>query len=198
MIKKKVSEPHKYMLVDLLIYTPTITAGVSIEADHYHEMFGLFTDMSCNADVCAQMLGRVRSLKDNKLNIYCSYLRKKKSVQSGQIIDQVNKVLTTLFDREVFDSFYLDLWKENKIIDNLSDNNFLSRLLSLLPMKSRPSINGTSASSEFLKEVKASKDIVVQKRAQDIIDAKDLSTEEYEEIRKKRLQDIDVSEQETA
>jgi hypothetical protein len=38
------SDPNKYMLVDVLIYTPTITAGISIEATHYNYLFGLFED----------------------------------------------------------------------------------------------------------------------------------------------------------
>ena len=41
------------MLVDVLIYSPTITAGVSIETEHYDEIFCLFTDKSCNAYVSA-------------------------------------------------------------------------------------------------------------------------------------------------
>jgi hypothetical protein len=41
------------MLADALVYSPTITAGVSIEVDYYDEVFCLFTDYSSTADVCA-------------------------------------------------------------------------------------------------------------------------------------------------
>jgi hypothetical protein len=41
---KCLSDPNKNMLADMLIYTPTITAGVSIETHHYNKMFCLFTD----------------------------------------------------------------------------------------------------------------------------------------------------------
>lgn len=54
------SDPDKYMIGDVLIYTPTITAGISIEIVHYDNMYCIFEDQSCNADQCIQMIGRVR------------------------------------------------------------------------------------------------------------------------------------------
>jgi hypothetical protein len=48
--------------VDVLIYTPTITAGVSFERDHFDELFGLFVDKSCAVEICLQMIGRVRNI----------------------------------------------------------------------------------------------------------------------------------------
>jgi hypothetical protein len=38
--------------VDLLIYTPTLTAGVSFEEKHYDVMYGIFGARSCNAETC--------------------------------------------------------------------------------------------------------------------------------------------------
>jgi putative DNA primase/helicase len=67
------SKPNDRMLADALIYSPTITAGVSIEIDHYDEIFCIFTSQSSNADVCAQMIGRVRSLRLNRVSIFCDY-----------------------------------------------------------------------------------------------------------------------------
>jgi hypothetical protein len=46
---KDLVDPNNRMICDVLIYSPTITAGVSIEVDHYDELFGFFTDRSCNA-----------------------------------------------------------------------------------------------------------------------------------------------------
>jgi hypothetical protein len=38
--------------VDLLMYTPTLTAGVSFEEQHYDIMYGIFDPRSCNAETC--------------------------------------------------------------------------------------------------------------------------------------------------
>jgi len=49
--------------VDVLIYTPTVSAGVSFEErECFDEVFALFTSSSCDALAAVQMLGRVRSL----------------------------------------------------------------------------------------------------------------------------------------
>ena len=49
---------------DVILYTPTICAGISIECD-IKQIFCYFTSMSCAADICIQMLGRSRNLIDN-------------------------------------------------------------------------------------------------------------------------------------
>ncbi len=48
-MEKDLNDPNTRMLADVLIYSPTITAGVSIEVAHYDEIYGIFTDKSCNA-----------------------------------------------------------------------------------------------------------------------------------------------------
>jgi hypothetical protein len=56
--------------VDVLIYTPTISAGVSFEVpEHFDEVFALFTSASCDALAAVQMLGRVRSLRHRRYTI---------------------------------------------------------------------------------------------------------------------------------
>lgn len=54
---------------DLLIYTPTVTAGISFEERHFDVAFGSFTAYSCDVETCRQMLGRVRDIGDHKYYI---------------------------------------------------------------------------------------------------------------------------------
>lgn len=55
---------------DVVIYTPTVSAGVSFEVpSHFDELFALFTSASCDALAAVQMLGRVRSLQTGRLTI---------------------------------------------------------------------------------------------------------------------------------
>lgn len=55
-----------WKMLDVLIYTPTVTAGVSFEETHFDYMFGYFIDLSCSAETCVQMLGRVRNIRYNE------------------------------------------------------------------------------------------------------------------------------------
>ena len=81
-------------------------------------------------------MGRVRCLSLNRLSVFCEYSIKSRSTTPNSVISEVNEVLRAVYGHEAFDSFYLHLWKENKIVDNLSHNNFLARLLSLLHSRS--------------------------------------------------------------
>ena len=55
---------------DVLIYTPTIVAGVSFDKTHFHSCCAYFINRSCNAEMSSQMLFRVRNLIDNNMIIF--------------------------------------------------------------------------------------------------------------------------------
>lgn len=57
---------------NVLIYTPTVTAGVSFDVEWFHELFASFSDASCGVEECRQMLGRVRCLLDKRMTIALS------------------------------------------------------------------------------------------------------------------------------
>lgn len=44
---------QQFSKLDLLIYTPTLTAGVSFEKKHFDTMYGFFEPRSCNAEICS-------------------------------------------------------------------------------------------------------------------------------------------------
>ena len=71
---------------DILIYTPTLTAGVSFEEEHYDILFGFFMDCSCNVEACRQMLGRVRNLKTKTHNICFKYSGMPKMEEDPEVI----------------------------------------------------------------------------------------------------------------
>lgn len=50
-----------------LVATPVITVGVSIDAEHFDEVYGDFSGGSCAAEACMQMLGRVRRPRAGRL-----------------------------------------------------------------------------------------------------------------------------------
>ncbi len=70
-LKEHFSDVGRYWSqYDILIYTPTITAGVSFELDHFGYIFGYFVHTSCDAATCHQMLARIRNVRAKKSVIY--------------------------------------------------------------------------------------------------------------------------------
>jgi len=57
---------YYWSAVDILIYTPTVSAGVSFEKKHFDIMYLYLSDLSCDVETARQMLGRVRSLQDKE------------------------------------------------------------------------------------------------------------------------------------
>ncbi len=71
--KMHFSDVNKYWSeYDVLIYTPTVSAGVSFEAKHYDAVFAYFTDHSCPAETQIQMIGRIRDVADHRYHVYVS------------------------------------------------------------------------------------------------------------------------------
>jgi len=62
--------PSSWVNYDCLIYTPTIAAGISFEEFHFHSLLAIFTNRSCDVEMCLQMLARCRKLIDNEMHIY--------------------------------------------------------------------------------------------------------------------------------
>ena len=62
--------PSSWVNYDCLIYTPTIAAGISFEQSHFHTLVAIFTNLSCDVEMCLQMLARCRKLIDDEMHIY--------------------------------------------------------------------------------------------------------------------------------
>ncbi len=59
-----------WSMYDVLVYTPTISAGVSFERRHFDIVAGYFTDMSCPVETCMQMMGRIRDVAGRQYLVY--------------------------------------------------------------------------------------------------------------------------------
>lgn len=139
--------------VDVLIYTPTVSAGVSFEQKHFHKIFGYFTDQSCPVETCIQMIGRIRDLSTKKLFICLqatgnsfpttiddikSYVYEKrenlyKILNDTSLLGNIQIEYTIAGSRIVHHiGDYFQLWLENMRIKNLSKNSFIRRFLHIL------------------------------------------------------------------
>lgn len=134
--------------LDILVYTPTVSAGVSFEQKHFDKIFAYFTDHSCNAETCIQMLGRIRDVKTktyfvclklrgNNLSTETTSILKDLSNSRDQLFEGMNMEnlqveYTTNGTRTYHRSTYLTVWLENARIVRISKNNFARRFIYLL------------------------------------------------------------------
>lgn len=141
---------------DLLIYTPTITAGVSFDEPHFDVLYAYFKNAekkSCDVSSCYQMLFRSRQLKDKVMYIYCSQDKQKSpSVSYHKIKSSVQQKLNNInvedldmvhlkqiiYNNKPF-SLYCNYEKQNM----LSSYYFRSYLLSMLSDSGITTINIT-------------------------------------------------------
>lgn len=60
---------------DIIMYTPTITAGVSFEKKHYNMRYGYFSSLSSSAALSAQQLFRVRDTTDKNIHLCINQIK---------------------------------------------------------------------------------------------------------------------------
>lgn len=133
---------------DVLLYTPTITAGVSYEEIHYDKLYALFNDESCEVRAAIQMLHRVRDIAEHEYNICLD-------VRGGNMPTDINKIKQILYNNrenlfkdydvsllnftynndgtiKYYESDYFSLWLENTKYKNMSKNSFARLMISYL------------------------------------------------------------------
>ena len=192
--------------LDILIYTPTCSAGISFEIEHFDVLFGYFSDSSCEVETCRQMLGRVRQLSLKSYYIcFQSYLKNNLPTTIEDItenlyakkshlledIDQSTLQFEYTYDGKIkyYESNYFHMWLETVRIINLSKNNFIARFINqvadtkaqvifLEPMNEK-------ATSEIISECLIAKSEIKNSRASAIAVADNLTSEEVNLIREK-------------
>ncbi len=143
------SSVHKYWTeYDVLIYTPTISAGVSFEYKHYHKIFAYFTDHSCNVETCMQMIGRIRDVAHNQFHICIvasgDNLPCDREEIKEQLYERRKNLLSELNETGILVEYgkhgevkyhvtdYFYIWLENTRIKNLSKNLFTQRFIQMV------------------------------------------------------------------
>lgn len=128
---------------DILIFTPTCSAGISFEVEHFDVQFCMFTSLSCNVETCRQMMSRVRNIKTNNNYVYIQQLYLNLPTTSDAIQRQIRKNINILHSTDdniwlsyddngnikFYTSPYFHLWIENTIVNNHSKNNFSRRFI---------------------------------------------------------------------
>ncbi len=212
--KTHFSDVNTYWKVyDILIYTPTVSAGVSFEEKHFDKVFGYFTDQSCPVETCIQMIGRIRDVRTN-LHYICI------SATGNNLPTEIDALRNALYARREnlikgFDETglvteygprgeiiyhtgdYFQLWLENNRMKHLSKNMFIGRMVDAVSTWGATAEHltneifeqdtGLSADCDELTEIQINH---TQARAEirgdvckAVSNAKDLTEEEAEDIR---------------
>lgn len=134
---------------DVLMYTPTVSAGVSFEQVHFARVYGYFTSMSCNAATCIQMLGRIRDVGMRQTFLYLKQEpHDDLPTTRDEILERFYGRRAALFSKydEIgcFNEYlhdgsvvrhltpYFEIWVENVRARNLSRTTFMQMLLEML------------------------------------------------------------------
>lgn len=136
--------------LDVLIYTPTVTAGISFEEQHFDVGFGIFTSNSCDVETCRQMLGRVRSVRDHRYvinlqvvdgnyptdrylieSLLLSGMAMRELVGGAEVVASPIEASFNARSGEVeqYKAAHFDVVVENIIHANLSRNSFAERFI---------------------------------------------------------------------
>jgi hypothetical protein len=174
--------------LDVLVYTPTVSAGVSYERAGFDCMFAFLSPASCDVETARQMLGRVRALRDKTFyvcipsNPGASYptdiaVLERYVYERREFIcanhESRRAPSTVEFDPKTatirpYRSAFFPLWLENCRITNLSRNDYAGRFVD--------QVATTGAKVVYLTPEPGSEDAVkhtnkIRKSAVDAVDA---------------------------
>jgi|UniRef100_A0A6C0IZ35 hypothetical protein len=96
------SDVDTYWKYDCLMYTPTVSAGVSFEAKHYDRVYGVFTPHSSSVESCQQMLGRIRDVALKSYYIYIDPIYMSYVTDRGKIVNALKQEYSEL-QKEIAD-----------------------------------------------------------------------------------------------
>jgi len=205
---------HKYWTeLEVLIYTPTCSAGISYELEHFDVLFGLFYNTSCNVETCRQMMGRVREIIDKEYYLLLQEIEMPKLPETAHDLQQYlyNKRMNIAnyvndanlswnyeFDGSVkfYETDYYYIWLENMSINNMSKNDFILRFCTQIRHTGAKLHNLSEAEdSQFVDHTNA-KQMIGDKQNTDIAESAELVVEQVEEIlsRIDKQQDIEPEE----
>ena len=211
------ADVHTYWAgLDVLVYTPTVSAGVSFELPHFDALYGYFTDASCDVETCRQMLGRVRQLASRE-HVVCLVGRRNNLPTEVADISRLLRDKRTNLYREVNDaglgfsygpagevvfheSPYYHLWLETARIRNLSRNDFVGRFVAQVAatgaqVSSLEPPADLGAAARLIACRSAQSDARREVRAEDcraIAEAPDLAPEQVEDVRRLLERQADV------
>lgn len=187
---------------DIIMYTPTITAGISYENKHFDKVFGYFVNSSSPAEMSIQQLFRVRNLSDNEYHI-CMDIKggKNFSVELDDIEDAIIQRHSKLmlygeglhidnYHKQIIKDEYYQLYINVIKIINTSKNNYEKTLLDLLESHGLQIINVNITEKEKLlnKNTRKENNLIKKENEleedKDVINSRLITDEEFKNLDK--------------
>ena len=192
----------KWQEYDLILYSPSILAGVSFDLkNHFHSVVAYFNNRTTDAFMSSQMLFRVRNLIDNNLFIYTPVDYKKQSypISNTKIEHYINQkiilgsssmnylpnIIVDNYTSKVAKNNFYNMYKQTIKVKNMSImyfDTFLKKILQEHGVNILEIISPLD-NIEILKEI--SNDLVISKKeikredAIDIINSKTIDEIDY-------------------
>jgi hypothetical protein len=200
---------------DVIIYTPTLTAGVSYEIARFDNIYCYFTNGSCDGYTCDQMIGRIRSLRKKEMYICIKSFPQFLPNKRDELIDYINNnrnIIKQQYGRlpefeikindvgkmtiETHDP-YLELWLDNILVKNRFANDFFTNFMRLIKQKGCIIDVPSPCKLDNIRNIRASiktVDLVVAtQELEDLANAKDLTSDEFDKLKNSQTKTKDES-----
>lgn len=217
---------HYWKKYDLIICTPTVSAGISFESEYIDYVFGVFTSKSCNVETCLQMLGRVRNVKEKTIYLNITgdprpndefpcdpeYIKTHMIYHRQQLITYAKGYGIENLQYEIrasgidyYNCFAFELVAENIAFDNLSKNNFYGRMKKYIENGGSPvqiitnpeQLGITKRDIENTEGIKnATTKVVKENNIDKVYNAIDITREEYNKLKLKSSKCEDINKHE--
>lgn len=221
--KEHMMDVNKHWRKRVILYTPTVTAGISFEQKWFDKIFGIFKNSSCDVLSCIQMLGRIRHLNDKHViialdvkNLNCSISidsikRDIERYRHGLVKDLPNHIDIThtytkndngepVLDYRVNETNYWYIWAYNTKMANISRRKFIQQFYEcvLVTGATIEIYDNLKSTSNLYMKIKHIKQEQKEKEAQEIALSRLPSSEELERIMEKVDDGEELDEQERA
>ena len=193
---------------DILIYSPTITAGISFEEIHFDHTFGFFINSTTTCESSLQMLFRVRNTVSPQMYLYCVEDAIEPSLSFPTTDEDITNLLCNkikighkhLIDtgleidryeervkKNTYFHFYKNYLKKRNFTRNLN-RSYLTKLLREHGLDIYYNCDKIEENKlkEFTDKMKDINDKIKEEEAHDIYVSKDLELEEYLVVKNKK------------
>lgn len=129
---------------DIVLYSPSITAGISYEKHRFDTCYGFFINISAIAEMSIQQLFRIRNINSNEIHLCTQYMGRtdydtdleniKNLILNRDkcVVDGLPGIKFNCIKNEIIEDDYFNLFINNKRKIYLSRNNYNKRLIELL------------------------------------------------------------------
>lgn len=190
-------DASEWVNYDLVVYTPTISAGISFEKKHFDRVFGYFSNKSASAEECCQMLFRIRDLAEKELVINIKQIPSNEPITIEGVVEKLENLDASSYrvcglkynraERKLKRTIFSNLYIANEARNNKSKKNFLVVLTSLLQSQGvsveieKPK-DETKETLDLAKELSEIEKMTKEEELKEFVAVPEITEEDFEEL----------------